>query len=122
MTVTAKRLIIEERRRQLAEEGYTREHDRQQGWQPLAQAAQSYGCNFPDDWPDAWATQTSKPKGVLRNLVRSGALYVAAIEAAAAMGEYYEADALCAPLADVVGRLDLLLDEVRVVLMEDGEL
>lgn len=77
---TAADLIAAERRRQVEEEGYTPEHDREHGPSRLAQAADAYrhGTNqIPHLWP--WDAASWKPRDHLSNLIRAGALYLAAL-------------------------------------------
>lgn len=75
-------LITEERKRQVEVEGWTPEHDDQHTTEDLVSAAACY-LNAMDEhepvkrrWP--WALEWWKPKDRVRNLVRSGALYLAA--------------------------------------------
>ena len=75
-------LIEAERRRQVTVEGWTPEHDKQHSIHTLAKAAGCYWravdrlAPMEKGWP--WAANWWKPKNRLRNLVRSGALYLAA--------------------------------------------
>lgn len=90
-------LIANERERQIAEEGYTLDHDDEHHENELPLAAAAYaehvgsrqwlfgdmpenyvGDEAPDCWP--WEESAWKPKDPLRDLVRAGALIVAAIE------------------------------------------
>lgn len=81
-------LIAAERQRQIEQEDWTPEHDRAHGPTPLSRAAYCYATASasPDMgarqgwWP--WEEHWWKPKGPLRNLVRAGALYQAALEVA----------------------------------------
>jgi hypothetical protein len=72
--------IAAERRRQIEAEGWTLEHDDEHLYGELAAAAE---CYFQDgDWPDAplhwpWEDEFWKAKDKRRNLIRSGALFVA---------------------------------------------
>jgi hypothetical protein len=109
-------LIARERRRQIEREGYTAEHDQGRALDLVAAAA-AYEANAakapenvkspPTGWP--WAGRHWKPKGPLRNLVRAGALYQAAMDSdenhRQGRGGYDRVRAL----------LDTLLDEVRAV-------
>jgi len=89
--------IAAERARQLAEEGWTLEHDDGHDNGELADAAACYAAttrafkaeqlagrgyseftSYSDLWP--WEDKWWKPKGRRRNLVRAGALIVAEIE------------------------------------------
>lgn len=78
--------ILTERRRQIEEEGWTPEHDEQHEVEHLAAAAAAYvlaqgpGAEVPKGWP--WGREWWKPKDRLRNLVRAGALYLAASDLA----------------------------------------
>lgn len=69
-------LIAAERRRQIEVEGYTPEHDREQGVSRLLRAAEAYEFDRLDHWP--WDPEWWKPKDALSNLIRAGALYQAA--------------------------------------------
>lgn len=75
-------LILAERRRQIEMEGWDAEHDKQHSIHELADAAACYwramdsSAPWDHKWP--WAARWWKPKNRLRNLVRSGALYLAA--------------------------------------------
>ncbi|MHC9046730.1 hypothetical protein ACYX8G_19260 [Microbacterium saperdae] len=85
-------LITAERERQIVEEGYTPEHDRDHA-ADLALAAGQYAINAEDyihglenphdvpiDWP--WKDEDWKPSGdPIRDLTKAGALIVAAIDA-----------------------------------------
>lgn len=83
---TGKELIMAERQRQIDIEGWSVEHDDEHGPQILESAAKSYRdaegprSIMPKQWP--WAEDWWKPKSRQRNLERSGALYLAAAEAA----------------------------------------
>lgn len=80
----ASMLIVAERRRQIDSEGYSVEHDREHGPAALFRAACCYqfhaSQNLPEFWP--WKKEAWKPKGHLSNLIRAGALYLAALEVA----------------------------------------
>jgi hypothetical protein len=78
-------LIAAERRRQISVEGWTAEHDDEHGGDALWMAACCYhrhgGESRPPKFPFwPWAAEWWKPKDRPRNLVRAGALYLAAIE------------------------------------------
>lgn len=85
---TGASLILEERRRQIEEEGYDAMHDRHHTPQDLCRAAAAYALHEDHTdlvadgarnlWP--WGARFWKPKGHLRNLVRAGALIAAAID------------------------------------------
>jgi hypothetical protein len=89
--MTGAELIAAERARQIAEEGYTAEHDHGHAIQ-ITQAAQSYvglalreqrGTWLPMDVPIMWPWDASywKPTGdPVRDLTKAGALIAAAID------------------------------------------
>ena len=75
--------IIEERTRQVLEEGWAPEHDDGHWEGDLARAASCYAVArsstaLPINWP--WEAHWWKPKDRRRNLVRAGALIIAEIE------------------------------------------
>lgn len=77
--------LLAERRRQIYEEGYTPKHDDRFGPEAFAHAAAAYATA--EDvvggsvlWPDEFDGDAFKPKDLRRNLVRAGALILAAIE------------------------------------------
>jgi hypothetical protein len=85
--MTPDELIAEERVRQISQEGWSREHDATHDSNEMYDAAIVY-LNFgtdaegslrddgtPEQWP--WDKDWFKPKSRLRNLVRSGSLFVA---------------------------------------------
>lgn len=89
--------VLAERRRQIEEEGFTPEHDDQHAASDMALAAacfaisgsKSHGDRDLSDklfaaiqfvWPRRWAMSWWKPKDSRRDLVRAGALALAAIE------------------------------------------
>lgn len=93
--MTGIELIAKERRRQIEQEGWTAEHDARHVNGELAQAASCYafrsslyvgngskyrtaGGGAPSQWP--WRKKWWKPKTVLRDLVRAGALIAAEID------------------------------------------
>lgn len=77
-------LIAAERRRQIDVEGWTAEHDRKHSVLQLCASAAAYvmaegpDAQMPQGWP--WGSQWWKPKDRERNLVRAGALYLAAAD------------------------------------------
>lgn len=88
--------IIKERRRQIATEGWTTEHDDEHTDGSLALAAGSY-CEsaarpmilarkpagafaIPKLWPQSWSSDWWKPKSPREDLVRAAALIIAEIE------------------------------------------
>jgi len=94
------RAVVRERRRQIAEEGWTPEHDDEHADGQLAQAAATYAAAAALDGPDAsvmqdsgaggtphhilamwpWDMEWWKPKDRRRNLERAGALILAELE------------------------------------------
>lgn len=79
------KLIEQERNRQITEEGYDYEHDRQESLEELLRAAVCYiKVNYEDitidDWPKSWDYRAWKPTNTLRNLQKGGALITAAID------------------------------------------
>jgi hypothetical protein len=83
--------VLAERRRQVEAEGWTPEHDDEHGHGQMARAAACYalsGSCFPGDqtaamlvdlaWP--WPARWWKPTTSRRDLVKAGALILAAIE------------------------------------------
>lgn len=71
-------LIRAERQRQIQVEGWTPEHDQEHGTDVLTRAANAYYLGNSAHWP--WDSRWWKPKDPLSNLIRSGALYLAAAE------------------------------------------
>lgn len=88
-------LIKAERQRQIEKEGWTADHDSQHLPRELAEAANAYrlapgpDVACPEGWP--WEDHWWKPKDRLRNLVRAGALYLAASDRAVSMGGHVAA-------------------------------
>lgn len=82
--VTTQRVAWEmevERHRQVAEEGYSPEHDDEHDEGQLAKAAAAYalaGLRFELPWP--WPWKGFKPSDRRCNLVKAGALIIAEIE------------------------------------------
>lgn len=79
------KLIEQERNRQITEEGYDYEHDKQESLEELLRAAVCYiKVNYDDvtidDWPKSWDYRCWKPTNTLRNLQKAGGLLVAAID------------------------------------------
>lgn len=95
---TGMKLIVEERRRQINVEGWTIAHDDECGHDALENAALSYrdaagpDSPIPNQWPSD--SEWWKPKSRHRNLERSGALYLAAAEAAERAKNYEARDRL----------------------------
>lgn len=77
-------LIAAERKRQVDVEGWTVKHDRKHSVQKFEAAAAAYvlaegpDAVMPHGWP--WDSKWWKPKDRERNLVRAGALYLAAAD------------------------------------------
>ncbi len=85
-------LIAQERARQIAEEGWTPEHDDNHSDGEMALAGAAYACSAaaqsnpnqgsydepPEMWP--WGIRWWKPKDPIRDLVRAGALIAAEID------------------------------------------
>ena len=79
------KLIEQERNRQITEEGYDYEHDRQESLEELLRAAVCYAkVNYEpierSEWPHSWDYSYWKPTVTLRNLQKAGALIAAAID------------------------------------------
>lgn len=114
LRVSGADLIAAERKRQIEIEGYTPDHDREHGGFALSQAAfcyKAYGLlpprAVPDQWP--WDIASWKPRDPVRNLIRAGALYLAAAE------QGYQGS------RDAAERCALLLDEAAASLLGGGE-
>lgn len=83
---TGAELIAEERQRQVEEEGWSPEHDKQWRNNELVFAAITYAIQedeVPDEgliayWP--WSKEWYKPKDRMSNLIRAGALIAAEID------------------------------------------
>jgi hypothetical protein len=82
-------LILDERKRQIKEEGYDKEHDRQHRWTALVKAATAYcstALTTKDNplsitrWPSEWERESFKPINPLHDMIRAGALIAAAID------------------------------------------
>jgi hypothetical protein len=77
-------LIVAERGRQIEAEGYTPEHDAEHGRASLARAAIEYEyARFGWRWPSVfwpWDKAAFKPRDRVNNLIRAGALYLAALD------------------------------------------
>ena len=82
----AKHAIARERARQISVKGWSQEHDRDQGQEPLLKAARAYVASDITLWP--WSHRFWKPTTTIRNLVKGGALAQAAIEASPNAGSY----------------------------------
>jgi hypothetical protein len=70
--------VLDERNRQIHDEGWTTEHDDQYAKGELAQAAVCYARG--DAWLWPWSRDWWKPKDERANLVRAAALLIAEIE------------------------------------------
>jgi len=92
-------LIVQERLRQIDEEGYAAEHDQRVGSRDLIRAAEAYIASAQGydrearyRWP--WDPEAFKPsEDVIRNLVKAGALLAAAIDVYQAVDVYLAAPA-----------------------------
>lgn len=79
-------LIMQERARQIQEEGWSAAHDDSHDTGELLRAGQCYFDHYyrkpfktpPLDWP--WAKGWWKPKDGIRNLIKAGALFKAEID------------------------------------------
>lgn len=101
-------LIRAERQRQIEVEGWTPEHDREHGRDLLTRAANAYRWGDYHYWP--WNRDGWKPKDHLSNLIRAGALYMAANEAA-------DLDPESGSLVGLIaGEIDGILAKARAVL------
>lgn len=98
-------LIAAERQRQIEQEGWTSEHDREHGGRLLFRAAMAYQSGDPRMWPFELASW--KPKNALEDLIRAGALYQASADVEE--HEYFRACALRER-----DRCARLIDELRV--------
>lgn len=111
-TPTGQQLIAAERDRQIAAEGWTHDHDDRQGAEALELAAVSYrDATGADSAPHAqwpWDPKWWKPKSRQENLVRAGAIYQAAADAAERAGDYARRDSLL----EHVASCSILLDSV----------
>ncbi|MEW5891247.1 MAG: hypothetical protein AB1768_19940 [Pseudomonadota bacterium] len=111
--MTGLELIAAERRRQIEQEGWTAEHDEQHEVDHLAAAAAAYvlaqrpGTEMPKGWP--WGREWWKPKDRLRNLVRAGALYLAASDLADRRGMPDRSASLCELADQCAAKIDELL-------------
>lgn len=82
-------LIAIERQRQISEEGYTAEHDREHEHGELARAAGVYALRaagtdgYPGTWPPGWRCKSGTP---MEMLVKAGALIAAEIDRLLASG------------------------------------
>lgn len=74
----ARSLIAAERRRQIEVEGYTSDHDARHDPAEFHRAARAYFWGDRNLWP--WGSEFWKPKSHIRNLIRAGALWQAAID------------------------------------------
>lgn len=106
--MTGSELIAAERERQIEQEGWSVDHDRQHGAGRLVEAARAYETENPQRWP--FEPASYKPKGALRNLVRAGALFWAAADVDGDWPVPRQGAARCAE------KIDVLIAEVRVVL------
>ncbi|MDU4190293.1 MAG: hypothetical protein E7I01_19555 [Aeromonas sp.] len=114
--ISGKDLIATERLRQIAVDGWTQSHDDMHGADNLEMAALCYrdaknaDCDLPAQWP--WVREYWKPKSRQRNLVRAGALYQAAADAAARVGDYKKRDDLMGHVESCAILLDSIPQEI----------
>jgi len=110
------RLVRAERQRQIDAEGYTPEHDAEHGRHVLTRAANEYrwarwGWEHPSEfWP--WDRAAFKPRDRVSNLIRSGALYIAALDLPEPEPPFWADDKtehLDRALAAVIAELDAIL-------------
>lgn len=88
--------IVAERRRQIASEGYSLDHDRGLGAGQLAGAAEAYLTGSPQSWP--WSPDSLKLSGdISRNLEKAGALIAAAIDVLRHPGDGSQSDSTQIP-------------------------
>jgi hypothetical protein len=82
--MTGADLIFQERNRQIKEEGWTTEHDKEHSQEQLVQAAICYALperfRFLKELFWAWDEKWWKPKDRIKDLVRAGALIAAEID------------------------------------------
>ena len=108
-TKSGAELVAAERRRQVETEGWTVEHDARHPLDDLAAAARCYerydgGDGVPQAWP--WHPARFKPGGLVTDLVRAGALYLAEADRCDRIGltrraqTYREAADRCAARVD----------------------
>lgn len=107
-------LIMAERERQVMHEGYTEDHDRQQGAARLFGAGMCYLSGGRAWWPAGWGEP--KPKTRLRDLIRAGALFQAAAQASTAESSRPGFDQAIGRRDECARLLDELLDEARHLL------
>lgn len=103
-----------ERRRQIEAEGWTIEHDvREHTWNQLLRAGSAYKWADANAWPFV-PRSGFKPKNALRDLIRAGALFQAAVDVAVHVGAHPDDVRRCESERDTVIRLiDELLVEAR---------
>jgi hypothetical protein len=113
-------LIIDERFRQVLEEGFTAEHDDLEKNGELYAAARCYfyqvhykqhmvGANKPTLWP--WSDETWKPRDDRSNLVRAGALYMAERDRLVRQGNMARAIDMHRSAKDIADCIDSLPQE-----------
>ena len=107
-------LIKAERQRQIEVECYDAQHDDEHGAAVLADAAKAFeearspAASMPACWP--WNAAVWNPQTRERNLIRAGALYDAAADAAERGGDIPVRDALRGRVNYCAGLLDVLAD------------
>lgn len=111
-------LIAAERQRQIAVEGWSESHDDRHGAGLLEMAALCYRdaqdaeTERPANWP--WTPDWWKPKDRERNLVRAGALYLAAASTADRAGDYKQRNSLLGQVESCAILLNSMLPHFRL--------
>lgn len=114
-TALATRMVYEERDRQISMLRYTPDFDDAQGSMVLFIASQVYAGQEPvSAWP--WKARYYKPRGAVSDLVRSGALLLAAMDVEARAGRTWRPAAWSARLNATIDRLALTLAEAAEVI------
>ena len=115
--VQGKRLIDAERGRQITEEGWTRRHDDEHKPGELEEAAEYYRA-LPESrpymswpWEEKWFKPT--PNDRVRELVKAGALFLAAAEVAERKGYNHDYDTLITKMYATATAIDALLLTAR---------
>lgn len=115
--------IAEERRRQVAQEGHKPDHDDEHGRGEIEQAAAAYawqaGTGDGDHmWP--WEATTWKPTNARRDLVKAGALIVAAIERIDRIDAKKKIRDAARAIADNIDEFDTITDGELIANLEDA--
>lgn len=120
MTKTLGRHLVEAEFARQREIGYDLKHDlhhmsiSDNGIGDFLDAAYAYQFDSTMEWP--WSQDTFKSTNVLRNLVKAGALYMAAYDLAKATGQYSLLTVIQKRHDYVVTSIDEILDEARKAL------